>query len=268
MLLNSGVRPAGDPGFRQKTLSPTSDQQAFWYKPYISPPKNWNLWGDLIEHFVRHLEDRYGKGEVRQWYFEVWNEPNISFWAGVPKQATYFKLYDVSARAIKSVDMQLRVGGPATAQAAWVSPFIKHCVEDKVPVDFISTHPLPKEAEEQVIENLATLVPAHEVILVADQAETAAGGVVTPAVRERLSPHQIGVSDLLDAARLLGCYPENLVLLGLVPERLGLGISLSPAVAQPLHTLVQRVDDKARGWGFPVRRRARRDGDCQGGEAR
>jgi xylan 1,4-beta-xylosidase len=84
--------------------------------------------------------DRYGIDEVQKWYFEVWNEPNIDFWVGDPKQATYFELYDHSAAAMKRVSPRLRVGGPATAQAAWADSFIQHCVEKKVPVDFVSTH--------------------------------------------------------------------------------------------------------------------------------
>jgi xylan 1,4-beta-xylosidase len=78
--------------------------------------------------------------EVASWYFEVWNEPNIDFWAGEPKQATYWQLYDHSARAIKAVSPRLRIGGPATAQAAWADAFLKHCADENVPVDFVSTH--------------------------------------------------------------------------------------------------------------------------------
>jgi xylan 1,4-beta-xylosidase len=94
----------------------------------------------MIENFARHLVTRYGEDEVAQWYFEVWNEPNIDFWAGDPKEATYYELYDRAARAIKRVSPRLRVGGPATAQAAWVDRFIRHTAEKNVPVDFISTH--------------------------------------------------------------------------------------------------------------------------------
>ncbi len=90
------------------------------------------------------------------------------------------------------------------------------------------------------------------------------GDEVAPAVRERLSPHQIGVSDLLDAARLLGCYPADLVLLGIAPERLGFGISLSPAVQRPLDSLVDRVVEQARKWGFPFRPRAGGGGIARG----
>jgi xylan 1,4-beta-xylosidase len=94
----------------------------------------------MIESFTRHLVARYGEDEVAQWYFEVWNEPNIDFWAGNPKEATYYELYDRAARAIKRVSPRLRVGGPATAQAAWVDRFIRHTAEKNVPVDFVSTH--------------------------------------------------------------------------------------------------------------------------------
>jgi xylan 1,4-beta-xylosidase len=94
----------------------------------------------LITAFTRHLIDRYGIDEVSQWYFEVWNEPNIDFWAGDPKQATYWELYDHTVRAIKAVNPGLRVGGPATAQAAWVDAFIQHDKQNNVPVDFVSTH--------------------------------------------------------------------------------------------------------------------------------
>ena len=67
---------------------------AFWYKPNSRPPKDYGSWGELIRSFAQHLVDRYGLDEVAHWYFEVWNEPNIDFWAGEPKQSTYFELYD------------------------------------------------------------------------------------------------------------------------------------------------------------------------------
>jgi D-beta-D-heptose 7-phosphate kinase/D-beta-D-heptose 1-phosphate adenosyltransferase len=60
-------------------------------------------------------------------------------------------------------------------------------IEDQPRVDFISAKPLPSEAETRVIENLIPVVEAFDVVLVADQAETAAGGVVTAAVRTTIS---------------------------------------------------------------------------------
>ena len=139
-LLENGVRPFVGLSFMPDKLASTPSRQAFWYHPFNSPPKDWSLWGDLVRHFAQHLVDRYGIDEVSQWYFEVWNEPNIDFWAGDPKESTYYHLYDVSARALKSVSPRLRVGGPATAQAAWVDRFIQHCADGNVPVDFVLTH--------------------------------------------------------------------------------------------------------------------------------
>ena len=140
-LLKNGVRPVVEISFMPKSLA--SDPNAlhpFWYKQNVSPPKDYAKWDDLIRHFAQNLVDRYGVGEVAQWYFEVWNEPNIDFWAGNPKQATYFELYDHTARALKSVSPLLRVGGPATAAAEWVDAFLAHCAEHRVPVDFVSSH--------------------------------------------------------------------------------------------------------------------------------
>jgi xylan 1,4-beta-xylosidase len=93
-----------------------------------------------MTRFAQHLVDRYGIEEVSQWYFEVWNEPNIDFWGGIPRQKSYFELYDHTARDLKSVSPRLRVGGPATAAASWVSAFLKHTYEVHAPVDFVSTH--------------------------------------------------------------------------------------------------------------------------------
>jgi xylan 1,4-beta-xylosidase len=139
-LLANGVRPFVELSFMPKKLAAKEALHAFWYKQNVSPPKDWNKWDDLIAQFARHLVDRYGIDEVAQWYFEVWNEPNLDFWTGEPKQATYWQLYDHTARSIKQVSPRLRVGGPATAQAAWADAFIRHCAENKVPVDFVSSH--------------------------------------------------------------------------------------------------------------------------------
>ncbi len=139
-LLENGVRPFVELSFMPGKLAANQIFQSFWYRPIVSPPKSWEKWGDLISHFAQHLVDRYGIDEVSQWYFEVWNEPNLDFWAGDPKEQTYDQLYDVTARALKSVNPRLRVGGPATAQAAWVDRFIRHVSENHVPADFVSTH--------------------------------------------------------------------------------------------------------------------------------
>jgi xylan 1,4-beta-xylosidase len=139
-LLENHVRPFVELSFMPGKLAAQPIKHPFWYQPIVSPPKDWAKWDELISQFAQHLVDRYGIEEVSHWYFEVWNEPNIDFWAGEPKQETYFQLYDATARALKTISPRLRVGGPATAQAAWVDRFIAHDVENQVPLDFVSTH--------------------------------------------------------------------------------------------------------------------------------
>ena len=139
-LLANGVRPFVEISFMPAKLAARDVRQSFWYRPIVSPPADYKRWDALIMALARHLIERYGIDEVSQWYFEVWNEPNLDFWAGEPKQATYFTLYDHTARSLKAVDARLRVGGPATAQAAWVAAFLRHCKDNQTPVDFVSTH--------------------------------------------------------------------------------------------------------------------------------
>ncbi len=149
-LLSNGVRPFVEISFMPRALAASPNQMPFWYRPYVAPPRDRQQWSDLIQAFARHLIARYGIDEVSQWYFEVWNEPNIDFWAGVPKQATYFDLYYVTAQALKQVSPRLRVGGPSTAQAAWTGDFIRFCAAKSYPVDFVSTHVYANDSAENV----------------------------------------------------------------------------------------------------------------------
>jgi len=139
-LLENGVRPIVEISFMPKKLAARQDLHPFWYKQNVAPPKDYGKWDELIRKFAEFLVERYGIDEVSQWYFEVWNEPNIDFWSGEPKQATYFELYDHTARALKAVNARLRVGGPATSSAHWVDDFLAHTARENVPVDFVSTH--------------------------------------------------------------------------------------------------------------------------------
>ncbi len=139
-LLNNGVRPFVEISFMPKKLALRQDVHPFWYQQIVAPPKDYAKWDALMRAFAEHLLDRYGIAEVSQWYFEVWNEPNIDFWTGEPKQASYFELYDHTARALKSVSARLRVGGPATSSAHWVDDFLRHTNAQDVPVDFVSSH--------------------------------------------------------------------------------------------------------------------------------
>lgn len=138
-ILSIGMKPFVELGFMPNALA-SGPQTIFWWKGNITPPKDYNKWGDLIRNLAIHFTERYGADEVKTWYFEVWNEPNLKdgFWSGT--QDEYFKLYDYSARAIKSVNNDYKVGGPATAGAAWVPEMIAFCDKNTVPIDFVSTH--------------------------------------------------------------------------------------------------------------------------------
>ena len=140
-LLANGVRPFVELSFMPKKLaSDPAALHAFWYKQNVSAPKDYGLWDGMITAFTQHLIDRYGIDEVSRWDFEVWNEPNIDFWVGKPAQSTYFELYDHTALAVKKVSKRIRIGGPSTAQAAWVADFLDHCKQKNIPVDFVTTH--------------------------------------------------------------------------------------------------------------------------------
>ncbi len=137
-LLAKGIKPFVELGFTPEAMK-TSDLTIFYWKGNTSHPKL-EPWRDLIDAFVRHVRQRYGVEEVRSWFFEVWNEPNLDgFWEKAD-QAAYFELYDVTARAIKAIDPALRVGGPSTAGAAWVPEFLAHVKQSGAAVDFVTTH--------------------------------------------------------------------------------------------------------------------------------
>ncbi|QNQ07627.1 GH39 family glycosyl hydrolase [Sphingomonas alpina] len=132
------IKPFVELGFTPEAIA-TSKQTIFYWKGNTSHPKP-KEWAALVDAFVRHMRARYGKAEVRTWFFEVWNEPNLDgFWEKADKQA-YFELYESSARTIKAIDPALRVGGPATAGAAWVPEFLDRAAKRRIPVDFVTTH--------------------------------------------------------------------------------------------------------------------------------
>jgi xylan 1,4-beta-xylosidase len=132
------IRPFVELGFTPKALA-TSTNSIFYWQGNTSHPEP-SGWSDLVAAFIRHIEERYGQEEVRTWYFEVWNEPNLSgFWEGADQKA-YFQLYEQTVKTIKSIDRDLRVGGPATAGAAWIPEFLAYVKQSGAPIDFITTH--------------------------------------------------------------------------------------------------------------------------------
>jgi xylan 1,4-beta-xylosidase len=154
----AGVRPFVEIGFMPEALS--SHPQPYrhsWPKGslwtgWAYPPKDYRKWAELIRQWVLHCVQRYGRGEVESWYWEVWNEPDIGYWQGTPEE--YLKLYDFTADAVKRALPAARVGGPATTGPARVQAaqflrnFLEHCQRRPnyatgkrgVPLDFISFH--------------------------------------------------------------------------------------------------------------------------------
>lgn len=173
-LLEIGIKPFVEFGFCPVDMA-SGDKTQFWWKGNVTPPQDYNKWGELITKALTHWIARYGLEEVRKWYFEVWNEPDLSgFWDGTKSQ--YFELYRVTVNAVKGIDSLLRVGGPATSnfvpddrfageredftkhmtfkddnidaaewKAVWVEDFINFCSRENLAVDFISTHPYPTD---------------------------------------------------------------------------------------------------------------------------
>ncbi len=138
-VLELGLRPVVELSFMPRDLARDPSKTVFEYRAIVSPPKDWERWEDLIRDLVGHLIGRYGAAEVRRWQFEVWNEANLEvFWSGTP--AEYLQLYDVTARAVKSVDPQLKVGGPASAAAGGIGELLAYVARTGAPLDFVATH--------------------------------------------------------------------------------------------------------------------------------
>jgi xylan 1,4-beta-xylosidase len=174
-LLETGIRPFVELGFCPADIA-SETGTVFWWKGNGSPPNDFAKWGELVRRTVAHWVARYGLDEVREWYFEVWNEPNLNpFFRGTKGQ--YFELYKVSVQVIKAIDPHLRVGGPSTSnfvpdarfdgevedptqhkivleakdldaldwQPVWMRDFLAYCGKENLPVDFISCHPYPTD---------------------------------------------------------------------------------------------------------------------------
>jgi xylan 1,4-beta-xylosidase len=138
-LLSVKLKPFVELGFMPSALA-SGPQTIFWWRGNVTPPKSYEKWGEFMRNLVLHFEQRYGQEEVKSWYFEVWNEPDLkAFFSGSLDE--YLKLYDVTVKEIKSVCKDYKVGGPASASPfLYETEFLKHCVNNNIPVDFISTH--------------------------------------------------------------------------------------------------------------------------------
>lgn len=137
-MLEIGIRPFVELSFTPQDMA-SGEKTVFWWKANVTPPADWNKWGELCRRFTEHVTERYGAEEIKTWYFEVWNEPNHpAFYTN--KFEDYQPLYAHASRAVKSVNPAYRVGGPGTAGNGWITELIEYCRKEKLPLDFISTH--------------------------------------------------------------------------------------------------------------------------------
>lgn len=170
-LLSIGMRPFVELSF-MPTMLASGDEVFGRYRANVTPPKYRDRWEELIERLTRHWVERYGRDEVRQWFFEVWNEPNEEgFWSGGQKD--YFKLYASTIRAVKAVDPQLKVGGPATSSNAWLTEFLAYCRANSLPVDFVTTHHYPTDAVGSTSDDTETELAKSERSALCKQARMA-----------------------------------------------------------------------------------------------
>ncbi|MDR0915780.1 MAG: xylan 1,4-beta-xylosidase [Oscillospiraceae bacterium] len=139
--LELGIKPFIELGFMPHAIA-SGTQDVFYWKGNVTPPRDYADWAALVQATLRHLLIRYGD-TAATFPVEVWNEPNLGgFWKDADR-AEYFKLYDVTARAVKEVDARFRIGGPAICgvdDTTWMRDFLDYVRDNAVPLDFITRH--------------------------------------------------------------------------------------------------------------------------------
>ncbi|MDO8543216.1 MAG: beta-xylosidase [Opitutaceae bacterium] len=156
--LAAGVKPYAQIGFMPQALSTRPEPYQHGWRPgfpynevytgWAYPPKDYAKWGELVFQWVKHCVARYGAAEVGQWYWQVWNEPNIAYWKGTPQE--FHRLHDVAIDAVRRALPTARVGGPDTAGdgGRFMEEFLEHCLrgtnyatgQTGTPLDFLSFH--------------------------------------------------------------------------------------------------------------------------------
>jgi len=138
-LLDIGVNPMITTCFTPESMA-SGQQYCFTTRANVTPPKDYNQWTELITKTVQHFVERFGEKTVKNWYFEVWNEPNLdAFWKAGDKQE-FLRIYSTTYKAIKSVNPAFRVGGPSAARAEWIKEFIEYGRANNCEADYIIAH--------------------------------------------------------------------------------------------------------------------------------
>lgn len=139
-ILSCGMKPFVELSFMPQSLAKEKKTDGGFYGSNFNNPRDLKEWADYVQSFIQYLLHRYGNEEVESWFFEVWNEPDLmgAFYLGT--QEEYYKLYEVTAKAIKEINPKLRVGGPATSGSKWIKSFVSYCKQNNLPLDYVSTH--------------------------------------------------------------------------------------------------------------------------------
>ena len=150
------IKPYVEVGFMPEALSVHPEpyrhqwgitKNANLFTGWAYPPKDYGKWQDLVYQWVKHCVARYGKREVEQWYWEIWNEPNIGYWQGTPQE--FQKLHDFAVAGVRQALPTAKVGGPDTAGGGkYFRDFIEHCLHGQnsatgqvgTPLNFVSFH--------------------------------------------------------------------------------------------------------------------------------
>lgn len=145
-ILAKGVKPYVELSFMPTAIGSGADT-VFAYKANITMPSSIDEWKKLLQAFIAHMIEHFGRAEVLSWYFDVWNEPDINeFWSSSFED--YLTLYSASYRTIKKIDSELRVGGPSGSSVIFQEKekfiiFLDYCKQNFLSPDFVSMHPYP-----------------------------------------------------------------------------------------------------------------------------
>jgi xylan 1,4-beta-xylosidase len=203
--LKHGVKPYVQIGFMPKAMSTNPEPyQHSWtpaakydqiYTGWAYPPKDYKKWGDLAYEWAKHCVEKYGRAEVEQWYWEVWNEANIGYWRGTPEE--FRKLHDHAIDGVRRALPTARVGGPDTAGSGgqFMRDFIEHSLRGTnhatgrtgTPLDFVAFH----------AKGAPTFVDGHVRLGIANQLATIDQGfrIIGSYPELRTTPIVIGESD-------------------------------------------------------------------------
>jgi xylan 1,4-beta-xylosidase len=138
-LLGLGIYPMITTCFMPGVMA-AGERTVFETKARISQPKDMDHWRELVGNLTRHLVGHFGLEVIRNCYFEVWNEPNLTngFFEG--GQEDFFNLYLHTASAIKEVDAGFKIGGPSTARAEWIPEFLEFARKHQIEPDYLIGH--------------------------------------------------------------------------------------------------------------------------------